>query len=207
MCVVCAPFPPYCMLLYIAFAFGDPHVVTLDGHQYTFNGKGEYTYLETIDGSFVSQCRLEQAVDASGLLTQATVFTAIVAKTNTSDVVQMEVVNGNEIEICVNGVVLDFSITTSQWYAGVAVTRRVNGTVSLSFDGGYFMEVGGENDILSLMKVTLPDRERGRTQGLLGNYNGNSSDDLIPRGVSEPIPVGSSLQEIHNQFGITCEFS
>ena len=207
MCVVCAPFPPYCMLLYIAFAFGDPHVVTLDGHQYTFNGKGEYTYLETIDGSFVSQCRLEQAVDASGLLTQATVFTAIVAKTNTSDVVQMEVVNGNEIEICVNGVVLDFSITTSQWYAGVAVTRRVNGTVSLSFDGGYFMEVGGENDILSLMKVTLPDRERGRTQGLLGNYNGNSSDDLIPRGASEPIPVGSSLQEIHNQFGVTCEFS
>ena len=207
MCVVCAPFPPYCMLLYIAFAFGDPHVVTLDGHQYTFNGKGEYTYLETIDGSFVSQCRLEQAVDASGLLTQATVFTAIVAKTNTSDVVQMEVVNGNEIEICVNGVVLDFSITTSQWYAGVAVTRRVNGTVSLSFDGGYFMEVGGENDILSLMKVTLPERERGRTQGLLGNYNGNSSDDLIPRGVSEPIPVGSSLQEIHNQFGVTCELS
>ena len=207
MCVVCAPFPPYCMLLYIAFAFGDPHIVTLDGHQYTFNGKGEYTYLETIDGSFVSQCRLEQAVDASGLLTQATVFTAIVAKTNTSDVVQMEVVNGNEIEICVNGVVLDFSITTSQWYAGVAVTRRVNGTVSLSFDGGYFMEVGGENDILSLMKVTLPDRERGRTQGLLGNYNGNSSDDLIPRGASEPIPVGSSLQEIHNQFGVTCELS
>ena len=201
------PYPPYCMFLYIAFTFGDPHVVTLDGHQYTFNGKGEYTYLETIDGSFVSQCRLEQAVDASGLLTQATVFTAIVAKTNTSDVVQMEVVNGNEIEICVNGVVLDFSITSCQWYAGVAVTRRVNGTVSLSFDGGYFMEVGGENDILSLMKVTLPERERGRTQGLLGNYNGNSSDDLIPRGASEPIPVGSSLQEIHNQFGVTCELS
>ena len=207
MCVICAPFLRIVYFLYIAFAFGDPHVVTLDGHQYTFNGKGEYTYLETIDGSFVSQCRLEQAVDASGLLTQATVFTAIVAKTNTSDVVQMEVVNGNEIEICVNGVVLDFSITTSQWYAGVAVTRRVNGTVSLSFDGGYFMEVGGENDILSLMKVTLPERERGRTQGLLGNYNGNSSDDLIPRGVSEPIPVGSSLQEIHNQFGVTCELS
>ena len=201
------PYPPYCMFLYIAFTFGDPHIVTLDGHQYTFNGKGEYTYLETIDGSFVSQCRLEQAVDASGLLTQATVFTAIVAKTNTSDVVQMEVVNGNEIEICVNGVVLDFSITSCQWYAGVAVTRRVNGTVSLSFDGGYFMEVGGENDILSLIKVTLPERERGRTQGLLGNYNGNSSDDLIPRGASEPIPVGSSLQEIHNQFGITCELS
>ena len=195
------------LYVFVAIAFGDPHVVTLDGHQYTFNGKGEYTYLETIDGSFVSQCRLEQAVDASGLPTQATVFTAIVAKTNTSDVVQMEVVNGNEIEICVNGVVLDFSITSCQWYAGVAVTRQVNGTVSLSFDGGYFMEVGGENDILSLIKVTLPDRERGRTQGLLGNYNGNSSDDLIPRGASEPIPVNSSLPDLHNQFGISCEFS
>ena len=143
----------------------------------------------------------------NGTTTQATVFTAIVAKTNTSDVVQMEVINGNEIEVCVNGVVLDFTITPCQQFVGVAVTQQVNGTVTLSFVGGYFMEVGGENDILSLIKVTLPEEERGRTQGLLGNYNGNASDDLIPRSASEPLPVGSSLEEIHTQFGISCEFS
>ena len=193
-------------IVFVALLFGDPHIVTLDGHQYTFNGKGEFTYLETMDGSFVSQCRLEQAVGADGTLTQATVFTAIVARTNTSDVVQMEVVNGNEIEVFVNRVVLDFSITSCQWFAGVAVTQQVNGTVTVSFDGGYFMEVGGENDILSLIKVTLPEEERGRTRGLLGNYNGNSSDDLIPRGASEALPVGSTLEEIHRQFGISCEF-
>ena len=143
----------------------------------------------------------------NGTTTQATVFTAIVAKTNTSDVVQMEVMNGNEIEVCVNGVVLDFTITPCQQFVGVAVTQQVNGTVTLSFAGGYFMEVGGENDILSLIKVTLPEEERGRTQGLLGNYNGNASDDLIPRSASEPLPVDSSLEEIHTQFGISCEFS
>ena len=194
-------------IVFVAFLFGDPHIVTLDGHQYTFNGKGEFTYLETIDGSFMSQCRLEQAVSASGMLTQATVFTAIVAKTNTSDVVQMAVVNGNEIEVCVNGVVLDFSSTSRQRYVGVVVTQQVNGSVTVSFDGGYFMEVGAENDILSLIKVTLPEEERGRTRGLLGNYNGNSSDDLIPRGASDPLPVGSTLEEIHNQFGLSCELS
>ena len=29
---------------------GDPHLVTLDGHKYTFNGRGEFTLTETSDG-------------------------------------------------------------------------------------------------------------------------------------------------------------
>ena len=180
--------------------------MTLDGHQYTFNGKGEYTYLETIDGSFTSQCRLEQAVGRDGTITQATVFTAIVAKTNISDVVQMEVINDSEIEVHVNGVMLDFSITLCQQYVGIAVTQQLNGTVTVSFVGGYFMEVGAENGILTLIKLSLPEGARGKTQGLLGNYNGNASDDLIARHASDPLPVGSTVEKIHNEFGLSCEF-
>lgn len=142
----------------------------------------------------------------NGTMTQATVFTAIVAKTNTSDVVQMEVVNGNEIEVRVNRVVLDFSSFSSQRYAEVEVTQQVNGTVTVAFTGGYFMEVGAENDILSLIKLTLPEGERGRAQGLLGNYNDNATDDFIPRNASASLPVESTLEEIHTQFGLSCEF-
>ena len=190
-----------------ALAFGDPHIITLDGHQYTFNGKGEYTYLETVDGFFVSQTRMEQAIGTNGTITQATVITAIVAKTNTSDVVQMEVVNGNEMEVRVNRVAVDFSVAVRQQYFDVAVTQQVNGTVTVTFVGNYFMEVGAENGILSLMKFSLPESARGRTQGLMGNYNGNDSDDFIPRDASEPLPVSSTLEEIHNQFGVSCEFN
>ena len=186
--------------------FGDPHIVTLDGSRYTFNGKGEYTLLETTDGSFAFQGRLEQAIDANGSMIQATVFTAIVARTNTSDVVQMEVTNGSAIEVRLNREVIDLSIS-SQQFAGVAVSQQANGTYLAVFEGGYVVEVRGENDILSLIKVTLPEEARGRTCGLLGNFNGNASDDFIPRNASEPLSVNSTMEEVHNLFGVTCEFS
>ena len=185
--------------------FGDPHIVTLDGSRYTFNGKGEYTLLETTDGSFAFQGRLEQAIDANGSMIQATVFTAIVARTNTSDVVQMEVTNGSAIEVRLNREVIDFSIS-SQQFAGVAASQQANGTYLAVFEGGYVVEVRGENDILSLIKVTLPEEARGRTRGLLGNFNGNPSDDFIPRNVSEPLSDNSTMEEVHNLFGVTCEF-
>ena len=186
--------------------FGDPHIVTLDGSRYTFNGKGEYTLLETTDGSFAFQGRLEQAVDVNGTLVLATAFTAIVARTNTSDVVQMEVTNGSMIEVHLNRELIDLSSLSSQRFSGVTILRQPNNTYQALFEGGYFVEVRGENDILSLIKVTPPEEARGKTRGLLGNFNGNRSDDFIPRNATEPIPPHSTMEEMHNQFGVSCEF-
>ena len=39
----------------------------------------------------------------------------------------------------------------------------------------------------------------------MGNYNGDKSDDLIPNGRTESLPLNATLQDIHEQFGITCE--
>ena len=179
----------------------------MDGSQYTFNGKGEFTLLETSDRSFAFQGRLEQAVDSNGNLAQGTVFTAIVVKTNTSDVVQMEVNGDNGIEVRVNRELVDFSVLSNQRFMGVAVTQQVNNTYQALFEGSYFVEVRGENDILSLIRVALPAQAMGRTRGLLGNFNGNPSDDFIPRDASDPLPVVSTVEDIHNQFGVSCELS
>jgi deleted-in-malignant-brain-tumors protein 1 len=182
---------------------GDPHISTPDGLQYTFNGKGEFTYVETMDGSFVAQCRLEQATGTNGTLVAATLFTAIVAKTNTSDKVQMSLVNGNDIEVLVNDCVIDLSAIRWKQFTGVGLTRTTNGSVVASFTGGYFIEVGAEHDMLSIITMSLPDEARGQTQGLIGNYNCDPSDDLIPKGMSEPIPADSSLEDVHYNFGLT----
>jgi hypothetical protein len=41
-------------VVFTVFSFGDPHIDTLDGLQYTFNGWGEYTmiksYIENLPG-------------------------------------------------------------------------------------------------------------------------------------------------------------
>ena len=48
---------------------------------------------------------------------------------------------------------------------------------------------------------------RNRTQGLLGNYNGDMSDDLTPRGSTQPLDADTAtLEEIHYQFGETCQY-
>ena len=162
--------------------------------------------METTDDSFAFQGRLEQAVDVNGSMIQATVFTAIVARTNTSDVVQMEVTNGSAIEVRLNRELIDLSSLSSQRFSGVTILRQPNNTYRAMFEGGYFIEAREENGFLSFIQVSLPEEARGRTRGLLGNFNGNASDDLIPRSATDPIPADSTLEEIHNQFGVSCEF-
>ena len=69
---------------------GDPHIRTLDGFQYTFNGLGEYTLVETTHGNFSLQGRTAKARDANGTETDATVFSAFVAKDVNSDKIHIE---------------------------------------------------------------------------------------------------------------------
>ena len=42
--------------------FGDPHFVTFDGFNYTFNGMGEFTMVEESRSGFELQGRTEQAI-------------------------------------------------------------------------------------------------------------------------------------------------
>ena len=48
----CTSCLPYC---YTAWGWGDPHITTVDGLQFTFNGLGEYRMLESDDQSFKFQ--------------------------------------------------------------------------------------------------------------------------------------------------------
>ena len=153
----------------------------------------------------MSQCRFEQAVGADGNLVDGTVFTALVAQTSTSERVQMEVVRGSEIDVCVSNCLIDLSAAKFQQFRGVGVTRNINGSISVTFTGGYHLEVVAQNGFLSLIKASLPDGEKGMTRGLMGNYNDNPDDDLIPRGESVSLPTNSTIQKIHYDFGLSCE--
>ena len=76
----------------VAIFFGDPHISTLDGKRYTFNGLGEYTLLDiqTVNASFLLQGRTERVTNSKGNLTDATIFSAFAAKDNSNASVQVE---------------------------------------------------------------------------------------------------------------------
>ena len=179
--------------------------MTLDGLKYTFNGRGEFTLIETSDDSFTLQGRMVDITDQNGNAALATVFSAIVAKERHSDIVQFQASNNGNIVALVNGEKVDFNVV-EQEFKNVTVTDLGNNTLSATFSGGGYLEVRQENGILSSVVVSLPESYKTvETQGLLGSFNGDVSDDLKPKSGENSLSINSTLNEIHDSFGLTCE--
>lgn len=229
--LIVRPIATVVSLCHAACVYGDPHIITLDGHKYTFNGNGEFILIKTPDDSFSLQGRMIPAEDNNGSSVLATVFSAIVGKQADSDTVQFELTE-NGITAFVNGEPLDFSDLSEQEFNNVTVSDLGNSTFSATFSSGAYLEVKEENGIISVLIVSLPESFRGTlSTGLMGSFNGNASDDLLPnlginplplnscsagsfngsmdtrKNQGNPLPLNSSLQEIHELFGLTCKCS
>ena len=94
------------------------------------------------------------------------------------------------------------SVNQTYTTANVEITRTDNDTVSSVFPNGVTVAitvtVGVPNFVL-----TLPQSFQDSTQGLLGNYNNDDSDDFIyPNGTM--ISGNSSDRMIHD-FGQACK--
>ena len=192
-------------LLHAACVYGDPHIVTLDGHKYTFNGKGEFTLIETEDDFFNLQGRMVEITDNNDRPSSATVFSAIVAKENNSDTVQFQV-SRRGVDVLINRERLIFGDLQELTLNGVTVSSLGNDTYAATFTSGAYVQVREELDYLSVLIVSLPDSFRNLTRGLMGLFNGDASDDLLPKDGSIPLPLDSSLQMIHEEFGLTCKW-
>lgn len=86
---------------FLAGTFGDPHITTLDGKLYTFNGYGEYTLMkiDTSTTTFELQSRTELATSQNGAKSNATVFSAFVAKDQTGASIQVEMARSKKSKL------------------------------------------------------------------------------------------------------------
>ena len=66
--------------------WGDPHLLTLDGFQYTFNGLGDYVLVRTRDRSLHLHARTKRPTTTEGGLSNATVISALAFKTKDSEI-------------------------------------------------------------------------------------------------------------------------
>ena len=189
--------------MYVAWTAGDPHIITLDQYNYTFNGKGEFILIETVDASFTLQGRMMEMQNA-----MASVYTAAVAKANDSSTVQFEIkvkYNVTSFVCLVNSEEIDFSEIKSQEFDGVTVYETSNNSFGATFTNGAYLQAQEQNGFISLITVGLPKSFYNRTSGLMGIFNGDMDDDMTPRGGTEPLPLDSTLKTIHESFGITCK--
>ena len=136
----------------------------------------------------------------------ATVFSAVVGKQSDSDIVQFEInQQHNGIDIIVGGKLIHLDGLFQETFNQVTVLNLGNNTFSAVFSSGCAIKVKEENGFISVFSVTVPSSFKGLTRGILGNYNGDTTDDLMARNSNQPLPHDSSIEVIHNEFGITCK--
>ena len=189
--------------LFLARTFGDPHLVSLDGTQYTFNGHGEFILVQSIDESLMVQARMTEPFSNDTNQTSGTVITAIVAKHNDSDTVQFEIADNN-LKILVNGDMIDFKGLSEQQFKHLTVSQKGNQSYTVAIYPGITISLRGNEVMLYDISITLSNLYLHNTVGLLGYYNGKPEDDLLSKS-NNTIPSNASNEVIHDQFGLTCK--
>ena len=189
--------------VHLAILFGDPHIITLDGFQYTYNGAGEYVILDALSGEFLLQARTEPAERLDGGSPVGTAFTAFAIRMGNSDVVEIRRSTFRGLIVLVNGDRLSLLQETELSFRNVTVSSLGNSTALVSFEGGLTVQVQNRNDFLLIQIASLPATYRDNTKGLLGVWNGNPSDDLQRPDGTVLFP-NSTNREIHESFGELC---
>ncbi|XP_059678847.1 mucin-4 [Gavia stellata] len=185
-----------------AGAFGDPHITTLDGLTYTFNGLGDFVLLLASDAqtSFVLHGRTARTGTA-----QATNFVAFAAQyiSVTTTTVEWTLGSQGDIHILLNNETIQFSYSQdmgAKVYYSPGVLLVNASSITAVFDGAITVSISAASGILSVV-CSLPDQYRNSTKGLLGVWDHDPADDFqMPNSTS--IPVNSSEEEIYS-YGMT----
>ena len=127
--------------------WGDPHIVTLDGRGYTFNGHGEYVLVKSTANNVQIQCRTERALTAAGNQSDATIFSGFAVQADQA-FVQIELNDDNTgVEVYAGTSKTDAADYTTLYYAngnsfslqsipGLFLTRDANVTVATFTETG-----------------------------------------------------------------------
>ncbi|XP_010181649.1 PREDICTED: mucin-4-like, partial [Mesitornis unicolor] len=185
-----------------ASAFGDPHITTLDGLTYTFNGLGDFVLLQASNAqtSFMLQGRTAQTGTA-----QATNFVAFAAQyiSTTTTTVEWTLGSKGDIQVLLNNETVQFSYSQdmgAEVYYSPSVLLVNTSSVTAVFDGAIAISISATSRILSVV-CSLPPWYSNSTKGLLGVWDHDPADDFqMPNGTS--IPVNSSEEEIYS-YGMT----
>eukprot|EP00794_Sanderia_malayensis_P002636 gene2636-3050_t len=192
----------------IGWSGGDPHIKTLDGFTYTFNGIGDYSLLSLKNSSdFIVHCRMSKAVvnEAKNgtLASKATVFSAFALSAFQGAVVEiyLNVTDGKNILLINKKYYNSSALNGTLNINGTDITWTNGNTTKLSivYESGVGAVIHIFKSLLTIQVTSLPSF-LNETAGLLGVYNNDMSDDLMtPNG--DFLPLNSTQKSIYYEFG------
>ncbi|XP_069696205.1 protein mesh isoform X2 [Periplaneta americana] len=200
----------------VAAVFGDPHIVTFDDLEYTFNGKGEFVLIhsDTPKQKLDVQARFEQLPSNIYGEVMATQLTAIAARDNASTAVEVRVRPKHaqwryHMDVIAGGkkVYFDRSSLRIQHFPGVTVympTYILNQSeIVIMFQSGAGIEVV-ENEGFMTARVYLPWSFMNQTRGLFGNWSHDIVDDFtLPNGLMAGVGTSiNNFESVHRDFAI-----
>ena len=150
---------------------------------------------------------MEQATNIESGNAQATVFTALVAKQNDSASIQFQLLT--DLTLVVNGNIYNLENGNEALFENVQVTREQENRLAATFTSGCYMSIERDFDsnnvsFVSSIVISLSQDFKRKTKGLLGNFNDEQEDDFQPRYSDNFIPLNSSIERIHWDFGVSC---
>ncbi|KAM4043760.1 uncharacterized protein ACNLHF_014032 [Anomaloglossus baeobatrachus] len=179
--------------------FGDPHIMTLDGLNYTFNGLGDFILLNASDTdiSLVLQGRTVQTEAANATNFQA--FAVQYTSRNASVKVEWYLRTSNSIDTFLDGQEVLFSYSEDM-EANINDTnlavffKNDSSMITATFEGSLSVQVSAQSNMLTAVS-SLPNSFLNNTKGLLGTWNNDQSDDFFFNNGSM-IPITSSEKDI-----------
>ncbi|XP_061188887.1 uncharacterized protein LOC133197060 [Saccostrea echinata] len=187
--------------------YGDPHITTLDGKDYTFNGYGEYTMMKINSSTtnFELQARTDLVTTESGKIINASIFSAFVAKDQTGAKVQVEMSKDKKLMvILVNGRDLTnkFKNTSYTFLTSDIFLQWENDKISASFlKSTIAVKVSLGKDFL-VCETLVSKNHKGKILGLMGNFDGIKENDFIlPNGTQLHENLTSTERRIFYNFG------
>lgn len=149
----------------ISSVFGDPHFVTFDGLEYTFNGVGEFVLLKSVEkyGSpFEIQGRFEQMPRSLSGEVKSAYLSSVVVRGNSSQVIEIRLRSRQSkryrLDVFINGRRTYFDKTSmkQQYFKGVVVYTPFDisnqSTVVVMLESGVGLEM---KENLGLMSLTV----------------------------------------------------